>query len=150
TSHDDFTLRDLARPDPCLRDTEVEDLHVILCALALEEKNIRGLQIAMRDAFCVRRRQRRRDLVHDPDAEGRRQSTAAPDAPIEIFALEIFHHQIWLARWSLAEVEHLHDVRMVELRRDFGLASEARERLLVEGQVTRQNFDGHESVETEV
>jgi hypothetical protein len=56
---------------PCegrdLRDAEVDDLHEVGAAVAVDEEDVLGLEIAVDDALVVGRAQRLRDLRGDLD-----------------------------------------------------------------------------------
>ena len=89
----------------------------------------------------VGRLQRRADLPHDAGDLLEIERLAAR-ARREALALEVFHHQVRLAGGQGVEVEHLHDVRVLQPRGDLGLALEAGQRLLGQLAIDVQHLDG--------
>ena len=110
-----------------LRDAEIEDLAAFAAGDLVigDEENILGLEIAMNDAARVRRAERARDLAHDPQRVGDRQSPQPTDALIERLARQQLHHEIGAAVGVVAEVEDLHDPRIRDRRRRACLVEEA-------------------------
>ena len=83
-------------------------------------------------------------------AAAARQSTCAADPLVEILALEKLHHQIRFARRRGAEVEHVDDVRMAELRGDLRFATKSREGFLVGRELASEDLDRNALGESEL
>ncbi len=107
-----------------LREAEVEHLH----RAAAREEDVGRLDVAMQDAFGVRRVERvgdlRRDVEHVPQIE-----RPSRQPPIERLAVEQLHREIELA-FVLVEAVDRADVRMIERRRGARFAAEALDRFL--------------------
>ena len=72
-----------------LGDAEVDDLHEVAEAVALDQEDVLGLEIAVHDALLVRGRERLAALVHDQrrafgDSAPPRASTSARSSPCSI------------------------------------------------------------------
>jgi hypothetical protein len=102
------------------------------------------------DAVGVGGGQRRGDGADDADRrrEGQRGSAAEPR--FEILTVEVLHHEVGAAVRGGVEVEELHDVRVPQLRHDFGLAAEAGERLVVRQQIGQQDLHREAAGEPDV
>ena len=64
-----------------LRDAEVDDLDEVGPAVALDEEDVLGLEIAVDDALVVRGAERARDLRRDPHRARRRERRAVAGSP---------------------------------------------------------------------
>jgi hypothetical protein len=125
-------------------ETEVENFGVA----ALGDENVRGLNVAMDDAFGVRGIQSVRDI----DGEGKEifgVERMAGDAVLERLAVEKFHGDEGLAV-LLANVVNGADVRMIERGGGLGFALETGEGLRVARDVLREKFQRDETAEARV
>ena len=106
-----------------LRDPEVEHLHAIAVAGAIDEEDVLRLEIAVDDAAGVRGAQRRRDLHADhgraPDLE-----RAARELVGDSRALEVLEDEEGTTVHD-AHVERLDDVRVTHRAGDLTLVEEA-------------------------
>ena len=124
-------------------DAEIEEFHS-----RLREHDVRGLQVAMRDAGMMRGVERIEDLDADPKRRVERQRPSLQTRG-ECFAVEIRHHEI---RRSLvrADVVQGTDVRMVDSRDDARFAVEALAYAGIDGQRRGQNLDGDGAIQAGV
>src|SRR5215210_2744358 len=74
-----------------LRDTEVEDLDADLTVVAVVEKQVRRLDVAVNDARFVRLREPHRCLRDDGERSLWRERTNAAHELREVFAIEALH-----------------------------------------------------------
>ena len=119
-------------------EAEIEQLGLA----ALGDENIRGLDIAVNDAFGVRGFER----VGDLDAEIEKLlglERAAFDAMLERFAFEQLHGDERLAI-VLANFVNRADVRMIQAGGGARFALESLEGLLILGHCLRQKFQRHQ------
>ena len=126
------------------REAEVEYFR----AAVRGEEDVLGFQIAVDDAFCVRRGERVGDDGSDVDrvAPGHR---AAAQPPAQRFAFEQLHHGVGDAL-LVADVENREDVGMRERRDGARFTLEAPQRVGIVRKVGRQDLDRHLAMETRV
>ena len=113
-----------------LRDPEVEDLHGVLTARLAEDEDVRGLHVAMRDAFSVRERERMRGGLEEEE----RLARITRRQPTTSFALEDLLERPTLEPLEdhvghLAPVgrhEHADVARLTDRRRSLGELGEER------------------------
>ena len=94
---------------------------------AVNDHQIFRLEIAMDDARLVRLGQPRTDLNEEARRARKSPRPFAPEQRREIVALDELHHEIERAV-GLAEVERLHDVRVIELADRLRLEAKATNR----------------------
>ena len=117
-----------------LRQTKVTDFHDVIAGeravlfLSLDNKDVRGFQIAMQNAFVVRGFDAGADLPQQPERALHRDRAFAAQELIERFAFDVFHHQKEDAFLALAKISHVNDVRMLNRGRGAGLALKPRDR----------------------
>ena len=111
-----------------LGDAEVEDLHEVRVAVALDEHDVLGLEIAMHDLERVRALERAGDLPRDVERAAELEPPARDDLA-QARALDELEHEEERAVLELAEVGGGDDVRVVDVRRRHRLALEARDDL---------------------
>jgi hypothetical protein len=115
---------------------------------AIGDKNIRGLDVAMHDAFAVRGVER----VGNFDAEVEQRfefERASADRMFQSFSVEAFHGQVGVAG-VLADVVNGADVGMVQRGSSFRLAAETFESLRVARQIFREKFQRDETIQAGV
>ncbi len=130
------------------RDPEVEDLHLTLVA----DHHVVRADVAVHDAerlpvvvgLAVRVGQRRRHLVREIGSDDGREAVALArdrvEQPHQIDALHELHREIERAL-HLSEIEHLHDVRVIERQRDLRLVDEHARELVVVDEVLADLLD---------
>ncbi len=115
---------------------------------ALGDENVRRLDVAVHDAFGMRRIQSVRDL----DGEGQNQlrlHRMHADAVLQRHAVEILHGDERLAVLVVNFVDGA-DVRMVQRRGGLGFALKTGENLRVFGDIVRQEFEGDKPSELHI
>ena len=137
--------RESARRLERLRDSEVRQHH----APVVVEHDVRRLHVAVHDAALVRMSQGARrfpehalDVVH-------RQRLLLIEHILERRALDVLHHEVVEAAFTLDAIDG-NDVRMVELGRRLRLLLEALDDMLVHRDVGRQHFDRDFALERQV
>ena len=113
---------------------------------SLGDKDVRGLDVAMNDAFCVGGVER----VGDFDGEGSsslRFHGTSGNAVLKRHAVEILHSDERLPV-LLADLVNGADIRMVQSGGSFGFALEAAESLRVFGDIVGQELEGDEAVQS--
>ncbi len=120
---------------------EVGDLHPPL----LVEQNVLGLDVAVDDAFVVRKLERLADLRDDGQRLLGRKPAGALDLP-QIAAVHEFHYEV-VQGARLAEVMHRDDVRMVQARQGAGFAVEPLGKARVARGGGRQDLQRHQPVQ---
>ncbi len=128
-----------------LRQTKVQHLHLA----ATGQENVGRLDVAMKDAFGMRRIERVGDLR--PQFENRAQvEGAAGELPVECLAFEQLHREIELPLMIVEAVDRA-DVRVIEARRGPRLAAEALDRfLLIVRTGLRQDLERDEPAEADI
>jgi hypothetical protein len=123
-----------------LGDAEVEHLDEVAIVAAPHQHHVVRLEVTMDDANRMRRRQRAPDAIDDvqraPRPERPRLHHLGQRAPVEKL-----HHEVRRAARKLAEVEHIDDVLVVNLRRGARLVEEARHRLRVGRHLAQEHLD---------
>ena len=128
-----------------LGQAEVEDLRLP----AAGDEDVGRLDVAVDDAGrCARRRARRRSGWPCPAPAPGRMGLPC-DAVLQRLAFQALHDDEGLAL-VLADVVDGADVRMVQGGGGAGLALEALERLLIAGELRRQELEGHEAAQARV
>ena len=111
------------------------------CAVALDEHDVVGLEIAVDDAGGVRVLERAQDLAHDLRARARGGSGPAAMPSDSDCAREELHHQEQRAVGGAAEVGDGDDVRVGEAAGGLGLALEAARELVLAAELGQQDLD---------
>ncbi len=109
--------------------------------VAVGHKNVGGLDIAMNNAFRVRRFQRVRDLDGQLEQHIHRESLL-PDPQLERLPFEQLHGDE-IAAIGLPDLVDGADIRMVQSRRRAGFTLKALQRRSVFFQFSRQEFQGY-------
>ena len=116
--------------------------------VAVGDKNIRGLDVAVDDAFGVRGVER----IGNFDAQVEQRfdfERASADGMLQSFSVETFHGEIGVAA-VFADVVDGADVGMVQGGGGFGFAAKTFEGLGVAGQIFGQEFQCDKAVEARV
>lgn len=139
----DRRRRRLRRRDG-LGEAEVEDLYLAVA----RERDVRGLQVAVRDRLVVRGLERRRDLRRDPQGlvHGHR---AAGEALSEAVTVDEFQHEHMRGSGVLEPVD-LRDVGMVQRREQLRFPSEARHTLGIRREGLRQQLERNISLQSRI
>jgi hypothetical protein len=111
-----------------LRDAEVDDLDEVASAVAVDEEDVLGLEIAVDDALVVGRAQRLRDLRGDRQRAIGRHRRRQLDRLRQRLAVDVLHHRVGQAVGRGAEVGDVDDVGVADARRRLGLLHEALDR----------------------
>ena len=106
------------------RDAEVEHLDVVALAVAIEQHDVLGLEIAMHDAVGLRAAQRAGDLQGDGDGARRRHAARARQLVAQRPPLEELRRDEGLPV-EIADVVEPHRVRVLDGRREVHLLHEA-------------------------
>ena len=117
---------------PALRaDAEVEHLDEVGLAVARDEEDVLGLEVAVDDAGRVRRRQRPADLDRDLAGAFGIEPALVRQHVGEIDPVEVLHDEVGAPVVGGAEVHHVDDVGVPDARRGARLAPEAFDQLLL-------------------
>ena len=103
----------------------------------------------MQNSLVVRVLKRVGKLPHEAGSPDRRDRALDPQQTVERLAVEQGHRQVMLAV-RLANIEHPHDVRVLEGRRQPGLAVKQPQERLIGGEVRLEDFDGARLLEQPV
>ena len=112
---------------------------------ALGGKNIRGLDVAVHDSFCMRRVERVGNL--NPQGKNRvglHRSIA--DLVLQRHAVQILHDDEVLT-FALVNLEHHADVGMIQRRSCLCFSLESCKSLWIFGYIIRQEFESDEAVQ---
>ena len=112
------------RPVKRARDPEVEHLDVVALAVAIEQHDVLGLEIAVHDAVRLRAPQRARDLEGDRDGARRCHAAHARQLVAQRLPLEELRRDEGLAV-EVADVVEPHGVRVLDRRGEVHLLHEA-------------------------
>jgi hypothetical protein len=102
----------------------------------------------MKETACMRRAEALRD-VHQPSHPPRGRNVRVPEVGRERLALDVLHRDERDAL-DLAEVVHVHRVRVRELRGQACLAEEARHDLLLRQEAREEDLQRHLSMKDAV
>ena len=122
---------------------KIDDLdEVALTRLLLENEDVVGLEIAVRDAGCVSGSQPVEQLRHQRRHLRRGHLIELRDSPAHRLAVEELHHDEPLAVRERADIEHLEDVVVADAARGLRFALEALDDFGVLGHGRVQHLDG--------
>jgi hypothetical protein len=125
-----------------LADAEVEHLREREAGRAvLVQEHVRRLDVAVDDADGVRRGERLRRVEQDREEVLHADRRIGVERVAEGHPVEQLHDEVEDAVVHLPDVEHVDDVRVVDLRRGARLAREALARVLVRGRVRVHELD---------
>ena len=121
-------------------DAEVEHLHEVRLAVARDQEDVLGLEIAVNDAAPVRGPERATDLDRDAHHPRRVELSLVGQDVREVHALEVLHDEVRASVLGRAEVGHVDDVGVPDARGGAGLASKPLHELLVSGVLTPEDL----------
>jgi hypothetical protein len=126
-----------------LRDPEVDHLRDLAPLLAgdRDQQHVLRLEVAMDDAAPMRRRQRGGYLVDDGHGAPDVHRAVARELGREVVPLEELHGEERLPLGRLVEVDHVHDVRVAQRRRDLRLAPKPPPQRRVQRPLPREHLD---------
>ncbi|MFO0744357.1 MAG: hypothetical protein U1F43_01615 [Myxococcota bacterium] len=133
-----------------LGDAEVEQLQRRTAPRVGHQEEVLGLQIAVDDAGRVGLGQRLEDLRAEAAGVEQRQRRLAAEVARERLALEVLHRQEQAPVLRLAELDELHDMRMVEPGDDARLLLEARDLARVARQLRDEDLQRHRPLDAEL
>jgi hypothetical protein len=123
-----------------LGDTEIQHLHEVGIVGVIAQEDVLRLDVAVNHALLVRRAQRRRHLAKDAHRGRLVEGARALQARGQRLAFEQLHHDAVVVR-ELPEVGDLDDVGVADVVHEPCFGEEARDRLLVLGDVRVQDLD---------
>ena len=137
------------------RDPEVHELHlragtVLIRPVPVRQVDVGGLDVAMNDARCVRRREPVAEAAHDREQLRRRHRPDPPEPHREVLALEQLHREVERPIVELPDLADLHDGRVLHHRERGALAPEALHRAVVVGQLPAHELQGDAGVGLEI
>jgi len=110
---EDRALRRQARVHREVREPKVQDLHEVFASTLCGEEDVVALEIAVNDAKVVRTRERRGHLLEHVDA-ARERHGATRELTRERRTHEVFHDEVELALFGLADIVDVDDVRVID------------------------------------
>ncbi len=119
-------------------------------SLAADEKNVRRFEIAVHDAKFVGCAQAARHLSDDVDCLEDRQPTDPAQTLLQVFAVEVLHHQEYQPIGRGAEVGHVDDVGVADATGGLGLDEELLHNFRLPGKPVVQHLDGHRLLENDM
>ena len=138
------------RPARAARDAEVQHLDEVRLAVARDEEDVLGLEIAVDDAGGVRGGQRAADLDRDLAGPVRVEAALVRQHVGEIDPVEVLHDEVGAAVVGRAEVHHVDDVGMADARGGARLAPEPLDQLLLRRVVRVQDLDRDDLADLDV
>jgi len=126
--------------------TEVQQAYVEAVVLALNEENVRRLDVAVDDSLLRRNIQRGGDLFHDRERLYEREAPDPSQPGREILAAQQLHDDVLDSGPARAEVEHTCDTLTGQSGDSLYLLPKTREWPWLFGEVRMQNLDGHAHV----
>src|SRR5665213_1852294 len=141
-SHDRTFFGQLVFDRHRLGDAEVGDLYLAIA----RDQNVARLDVAVNDTVAMRVTEGRRDLRYQSRRMRRRERSPAAQHVGERRAVHQFHDNEVRAV-VFAPVKDRHDVRMREVRRRLGFATEALDEQRVGAEFRIQSFQGHRTIE---
>ncbi len=127
-------------------DAKIEQFDDVVDAVAGDEKNVVGLDVAVDDALVADALEGAEELAHDADGIDGLESARALQACAERFAFEKLHDEVEVAGFEDVKVDDGADVGVFQRGRGLRLAAEPLDDLFVSGRLAVQDFDGHRSV----
>ena len=119
----------------------VGDLHEVAGAVALDQEDVAGLEVAVGPAHLVQRREGAADLGHDPRHPGRGLGHASADERLERDPLQQLGDDVGLAVHGLAGFEHGPELEVVDLGELAGVIDDGAPIPLAD--LPMQDLEGH-------
>ena len=120
------------------REAEVADVRVIPAGVGRDE-DVARLHVPVDETRGVGGIESRGDVLDESDSPARLEAALAAEQLAQIRTLDVVHREVEVTL-VLARSERLHGVRMVERRRQLGLAQEAPAKTLVAGEFAREEL----------
>ncbi len=114
------------------------------------DEHVRRLDVAVHEPLDMRRVQRRSDLRHELGGQALVEMAALRDQLGHVDALDVAHDDVQLPVVGLAGAIERDHVRVLDLRRDLGLAAEALAEVAIAGQFRGDHLDRHRALEPHV
>jgi hypothetical protein len=133
-----------------LGDAEVEDLDLVAAVAHVGQEEVLRLEIAVDDARVVGDGHAPTGLQRDVHGARHGQRSHATQQPRAILSRQEFHHQIGRAVSPAAEIDHGHEVGMLEAAGRHGLVLEPPQDLGAGRQLRQQELDRHATREPQV
>ena len=133
-----------------LGDAEVDDLDEVAAAVAGDDKDVVGLEVAVNDALFVGRAERLGQLSDDRQDPLGREGRLVLDDLAQGVALDELHDRVRHAVWSRTEVVDVDDIGVADPRRRLGLADESLDHVLIAGHIAFEDLYRHHLLDDDV